>query len=153
MDEYDDDLDQVDEVGSQSGTEAPSEAAEDPRFKKLQNENRSLRERLRRTEIKAEHGEEIAGLIPPSLPLNEWADYAAKLASFRGATDPETPPQEAPAPAVQVDPEREERLAAVGQSRTGAAPDNEYDPKAIPDLIRTDPARAMALLKARHETR
>jgi hypothetical protein len=147
------DLDPGTEEEPGSGTSEPEAAPEDPRYKKLQQENRSLRDRLRRSEIEAEHGKEIAELIPASLPMKEWKDYAEKLSALKGpATQDETTQDEAPpVPDQGVRAEREQRLAAVGASRSpGNAPETPLSAKEIQELMQTDPSRGIRAAQAKY---
>lgn len=57
----------------------PDRDRSEKEFKKLQAENKSLRGRLRRTEIEARYGKDIADLIPGSLPMREWLEFAEKV--------------------------------------------------------------------------
>lgn len=145
----DDELDAP--IEANDGNEEPQAASEDPKYRKLQNENVNLRRRLRRTEIEAKHGEDVAALIPDSLPLNEWQGFAEKVVAFRGAQVPETTPDEAPEPPPVERQEREQRLAAVGASRTpGHADRGALSAREIQDLMRTDPAEGIKAAQAKY---
>jgi hypothetical protein len=145
---YDSDLDvREPEAGA---PEAPQAATESPDVRKLRQENRSLRERLRRSEVEAKHGAEVAGLIPPSLPLDEWEDYAAKLADFRQAPAP------APTESETVDAPSEERqateakLAAVVAPQATGTPQEILSAKEIGDLMKADPAAGLRAAQAKY---
>ncbi len=131
----------------------PAESGEDPRYKKLQHENRSLRDRLRRTEMVAEFGAEIVELIPPALPMKEWKGYAEKLQTFKGTAASETTQDEAPEPPPVERQEQEQRLAAVGASRTpGNASTEVKTAREIQELMSVDPAEGFKAAQAKYGT-
>ena len=122
--DFDDDLDQdVEEAPAAEQAQPPEE---DPTLKKLRSENRSLRTRLRRTELQAKYGEEVVGLIPEELPLKKWEPFAEQLSgrlTKQAEADPtETVTEEAP----KVEPPPEEKqLAAVSKGATTTGPATE----------------------------
>ena len=149
MSEYDeDDLDQgVEEAPEEV---APS-ASEDKELGKLRKENHSLRTRLRRTELEAEFGSDVAALVPDALPLKEWKEYAGKLVALKGpavstADQTDEATQEAPS---EEPSEVERRLATVGKvSPPGAAlPEELLTVAQIKELAKTDPDGAEALIR------
>jgi hypothetical protein len=117
----------------------------------LQNENRSLRERLRRSEIQAEHGEQIASLIPTSLPLNEWPEYAEKLSALiPKAPAPESADSEPANAPSEERTEREERLAAVAAPQATGTQPEVLSAKEIGELMKSDPAAGLRAANARY---
>jgi hypothetical protein len=129
-------------------TPAESAAADPAKLAKLQKENRSLRGRLRRAELGAEYGKDIAELVPDALPLKEWDAYAEKLVALRGQTGKEETPPEGEAPA-EPPTEAEQKLAVVSSASSAAAAgsDNPYrdmSAKEIGLLPEGERERAMA---------
>lgn len=148
MSEYDeDDLDQdVEEVPE----EVASSATDDKVLEKLRKENHSLRSRLRRSELEAEFGSDVAALVPDALPLKEWKEYAGKLVALKGpavstADQTDEATQEAPS---EEPSEVERRLATVGKvSPPGAAlPEELLTVAQIKELSKTDPEGAERLI-------
>jgi hypothetical protein len=152
----DDELNLDLDVGEPEADAAPAptgESGDDPRYRKLQNENRSLRERLRRSEIQAEHGEQIASLIPTSLPLNEWPEYAEKLSALiPKAPAPESADSEPANAPSEERTEREERLAAVAAPQATGTQPEVLSAKEIGELMKSDPAAGLRAANARYST-
>jgi len=122
MSENDDDLDQGSEETEEK--EEPSTGGGDtvPRnqYEKVQKEARSLRTRLRRTEVEAKYGKEVVELIPEELPLTKWDEYAEKLSTKlkpEPAAETDTPAEEKPEEATP----KEKKLAAVSTAQEGGA--------------------------------
>ena len=148
MDEYD--VDELDQDVEDNTEEVEASPVDDKALDKLRKENHSLRARLRRSELEAEFGSDVAALVPDALPLKEWKDYAAKLVALKGPavstadqTDDEVAeaPQEEPTPA-------EKRLATVGKvSPPGAAlPEELLTVAQIKELGKTNPEEATRLI-------
>jgi hypothetical protein len=141
----DDDLDQEVE------TPEPDEQAavrSDADWKKLQHENRSLRGRLRRSEIEAKHGKDVAELIPDEIPLSKWDEFAEKLAAKISVERPEDPVQQrevVPAPKEEPTPE-ERNLAAASGGTSGAPAAERISAKSWMEMNQSNPAEARRLL-------
>jgi hypothetical protein len=145
------DLDQVVEEPAEQVAEAPQGEATDPQLRKLKQENQSLRQRLRRTEIKATHGEKIAELIPDSMPLQEWPEYAEKLAALlpkdSGPAPTDSEPVDAPSEERQA---TEQKLAAVVAPQAAGTPTEILSGKEIGELMASDPAAGLRAAQAKY---
>lgn len=150
MSELDDDLDP--EV--EAATEAPSDTRSDADWKKLQQENRSLRSRLRRTEIEAKHGKDVAELIPDELPLTKWEEFAEKLAAKTQAERPVVPEQTETPETPKVEPTAEEtRLAAAADTTPPPSTQTSVATAAeIGELMRTNPAEGLKVAQRKYGT-
>jgi hypothetical protein len=106
--------------------EEPTEASPAPegeaKLKKLQQENVSLRRRLRRTELVTKHGQEIVDLIPDELPVTKWDQFAEKLSTRLAERAQEAPAGEAEQPAPEEEPTESEKKMAVLNKPTTASP-------------------------------
>lgn len=150
-------MDEFDEGLSPEGDDIP-EAPEpieppspDAKLKKLQNENRSLRTRLRRSELEAKHGKTVADLIPDEVPLTKWDEYAEKLAAFASERPEErTAGQEAEVPKEEPTPDEQKLAAATGATSGAGAATVEMTPREIRELGKADPVRAMQQIKAQY---
>jgi hypothetical protein len=153
--EYDLDLDGED--GTEE-TEAPTPAPSGPdvdwqkETEKARKEAHGLRERLRRSEIAAEYGKDVAELLPAGLPIKEWKGYAEKLTEFRGQ---QAPPAQASEDAPEAPPEEpteaEKQLAtASGGPATGTsqAAQERLTIAEMIELGKRDPAEAQARIAA-----
>lgn len=111
-----------------------------------------------RTTIQAGYDPEVAELVPKDLPPTEWKAYADRLIAFRGNTPNPTEkaeaeaPQEAEAPAEQL--QAEQRLATVAGQAPGtpAAQPGEMSGKDLMDLYKSDPAEATRRAIAKYQT-
>lgn len=146
MDEYAGD---VEEQGSEASLDSsePTGGAEDPKLKKLQQENRSLRARLRRSELVAKYGTEVVGLIPDELPITKWESFADTLATRLGSERTAEASSQTAEPAPSEEPTPEElRLASVTRSASGQAEGPAKMPFAEWRALRKkDPAAADAI--------
>lgn len=121
MDEYTEGVEEQDSEASDATPEASS-GSEDPRMKKLQAENRSLRARLRRSELTTRYGQEVVGLIPDELPITKWESFAETLATRLGSERTAEAPQQTTETAPSEEPTPEElRLASVAKGASGQA--------------------------------
>ena len=148
MDEYDDDLDQDVEEAAEEATPGN---LDEKALEKLRKENHSLRARLRRSELEAEFGSDVAALVPDALPLGEWKEYAGKLVALKGpavSTADQTEEATEEAPQEEASPV-EKRLATVGKvSPPGAAlPEELLTVAQVKELAKTDPEGAEALIR------
>lgn len=140
MDEYTDD-----EAQEASAEETPA-AIDDKYVRKLKDENQSLRQRLRRTELEANFGKDVVELIPEELPLSKWEEFAGKLAErMPKAVEAE---QTEPAPEDTSQEEEPTKLAAVATSPSSGAPTaGELMTTAeIKELAKSDPVAAARLM-------
>jgi hypothetical protein len=145
--EDDDELDQDVETPEAQGQTLPDRS--DAEWKKLQHENRSLRGRLRRSEIEAKHGKDVAELIPEEVPLSKWEDFAEKLAAKLSVERSEETQQreEAPAPKEELTPE-ERNLAAASGGTSGSPAAERISAKSWMELNQKNPAEARRLLNS-----
>ena len=126
-DEYaDEDLDQGQdpEVEEPDPVEEPVEGDSVPRaqYDKVVKEARTLRGKYRRAELAQEYGKEVLELVPPSLPLKDQQELAAKLSERLGqpaSTRLEQGTELTAEPAVEQPTEQERRAAALVQSGSG----------------------------------
>lgn len=126
-------MDENDEFEGQESEDTEQEApGEQPsleylqkREAKLAKENRSLRERLRRSELEAKHGKEIADFVAESgAPITNWESLAEKAAAFTPrATDQEPGEGGAPDEGQAPSSEDEQKLAALASKKGTAASD------------------------------
>jgi 16S rRNA C967 or C1407 C5-methylase (RsmB/RsmF family) len=136
-----------DEVLETSEQEAPA-AIDDKYVRKLKDENHSLRQRLRRTELEVNFGKDVVELIPEELPLAKWEEFAGRLAERMPKpappeqTEPEASTEE---PAQEAEPAG---LAAVTNAPAPgtAVPGELLTVKEIKELGKTDPVRATELI-------
>lgn len=148
MDEFDPDEAEQDEAPEGPAIEE-AEGVDPKRLTKLQNENRSLRVRLRRTELQAKFGPDISELVPDTLPLKEWEAFAEKLQDFKGpaAQTDQTESVEVEAPVEEPSP-AERQLAAVSRSSaTGGPAASRMSAREWMDLNQKSPGEAMKLLR------
>ncbi len=144
MDEYSDEESQEDfteEVSAERGFDEKD-------FRKLKQENQSLRQRLRRTELEANFGKDVVELIPEELPLSKWEEYAGRLAErLPKPAPPEQNEQAADEPSQEDEPAG---LAAVtNASAPGATlPEDLKTVAEIKELAKTDPVKANELIAA-----
>lgn len=139
----DDALDQ--DVETPEAPDTSSAVRSDADWKKLQTENRSLRSRLRRTEIEAKHGKDVADLIPDEVPLTKWDEFAERLAAKIQVERPEVKEHAEAESAPKEEPTPEElRLAAAAD--TTPAPSSQASAATaadIAELMRTNPAAGL----------
>jgi 16S rRNA C967 or C1407 C5-methylase (RsmB/RsmF family) len=137
--------DEAQEVSEEEGS-AP-EISENV-LRKLKQENHSLRQRLRRTELEANFGKDVVELIPEELPLSKWEEYAGKLAERLPKQAP--PEQNEPAPEEPSQEDEPTGLAAVtNASAPGASlPEDLKTVAELKELARTDPVKANDLIRA-----
>src|SRR3990167_3368595 len=139
------------DLESEDEDETTADETVDPaKYRKLQAENRSLRTRLRRSEIGAKYGSEVVELIPDELPLGKWEAFAEKLAG-RLKTDGAGPADETETAAVApVAPTPEaSRLGAVATGGSGAglvAPPRTYTPQEVRKIGLRDHAEALKII-------
>jgi hypothetical protein len=139
VDEY------TDEETPEVATEDPAPQTDDPALRKLKQENQSLRQRLRRTELEANFGKDVVELIPEELPLSKWEEFAGKLAERMPKDQAK---QDEPA-AEESAPEAEPAgLAAVSGASTPGTPiaGDPLTSAEIKELYKTDPVRASQLV-------
>ena len=156
-DTFDADLDLDGEVETEE-TEASTPAPSGPdvdwqkETEKARKEAHGLRERLRRTEIEAEYGKDVAALLPTGLPIKEWKDFAEKLTEFRNqAAPPAQASVETPEAPPEEPTEAEKQLAtASGGPATGTsqAAQERLTLKEMIELGQRDPAEAQARIAA-----
>lgn len=146
MDEY---TEGAEELGSEASDVSPEASAgsEDPKLKKLQAENRSLRARLRRSELVTRFGQEVVGLIPDELPITKWESFAETLSTRLGSERTVEAQQQTKEPAPSEEPTPEElRLASVQKGASGQAEGPAKMPFAEWRALRKkDPAAADAI--------
>jgi 16S rRNA C967 or C1407 C5-methylase (RsmB/RsmF family) len=130
-----------------SAEEAAPAAGDDSAMRKLKQENQSLRQRLRRTELEANFGKDVVEMIPEELPLSKWEEFAGKLAERLPKAQNQTEQNEPAAeePAQEAAPAG---LAAVsGASTSGAPLEPELLTRAeIKELYKSDPVKAGQLV-------
>jgi hypothetical protein len=151
----DDDLGQDAEVAEEAVQEPTELPSGDGKLKKLQNENRSLRTRLRRSEITAKHGSDVADLIPDELPLTKWDEFAEKVAAKITVERPEQATDKQDAEASKEEPTAEEQRLAAAASGANSGAGNataEMTPKEIAELGKTDPVRALEQIHSQYRT-
>lgn len=131
-------------------------ATDDGLVKKLKQENQSLRQRLRRSELEGTYGKDVVELIPEELPISKWEDFATKLQerlpkAQTEAPDQETSTNEPPAQAEEPEPAA---LAAVAK---GPAPGSAAAPvgadlsaKELGQLAKDDFAAFSAAISAKY---
>lgn len=143
MDEYSDE-----EALEAPDEEAPAQGLDDKEIRKLKQENQSLRQRLRRTELEANFGKNVVELIPEELPLSKWEEYAGKLAD--AIPKPAVPEQDEQAPEEASQEDEPTGLAAVTTaSAPGASlPEDLKTVAEIKELMKTDPVEANRLVAA-----
>src|SRR3990172_10503843 len=122
------------EVEEPDPVEEPVEGDSVPRaqYDKVVKEARTLRGKYRRAELAQEYGKEVLELVPPSLPLKDQQELAAKLSERLGQSVPTQIEQGAELtaePVVEQPTEQERRAAALVQSGSGQPP-----PPAITDV-------------------
>jgi 16S rRNA C967 or C1407 C5-methylase (RsmB/RsmF family) len=143
VDEYSDEESQEDFA---EGTSAPE--IDENLLRKLKNENQSLRQRLRRTELEANFGKDVVELIPEELPLSKWEEYAGKLAERLQKQEPPKQDEQAAAEASQED-EPTGLEAVTNASAPGASlPEDLKTVAEIKELMKTDPVKANELVNA-----
>ena len=130
-----------------SDQEDSGPVADDSALRKLKQENQSLRQRLRRTELEANFGKDVVELIPEELPLSKWEEYAGRLAERLQKPEPEQNAQAAEEPSQEDEPAG---LATVANaSMPGASlPEDLLTVAEMKDLIKTDPVKAQELITA-----
>jgi hypothetical protein len=109
-------------------------------YEKVVKAERSLRTRLRRTEMESEYGKDVVELVPATLPLKEQRALAAKLKERFGSQAAQTQPDESadasPEVATEQPTEQERRAAALVQPGSGGS---------VPGGVITDPKEAAAI--------
>ena len=145
MDEYTED-----DALEASEQEDSAAVADDKELRKLKQENQSLRQRLRRTELEANFGKDVVELIPEELPLSKWEEFAGKLAE-------RMPKAEAPEPeqneqAAEDSPPEDEPAGLAAVTKTPApgstSPEELKTVAEIKELAKTDPAEATRLINS-----
>jgi 16S rRNA C967 or C1407 C5-methylase (RsmB/RsmF family) len=142
VDEY------TDDEAQEASTEEQPAAIDDKYVRKLKDENQSLRQRLRRTELEANFGKDVVELIPEELPLSKWEEFAGKLAErMPKATPTEQNEPAAEEPTQEVAPSG---LAAVAATPSSGAPATEelMTTAEIKKLAKSDPQAAARLVNA-----
>lgn len=100
--------------------------------------------------IQSRYDPAVVELVPPSLPPQEWQEYADKLVAFRGEqaapVTPEPSSEEAQ-PEVEVP---AETLAGIVNGPSGSASGGTQflDRRQFLDLVKTDPVEAQRLFLA-----
>lgn len=127
-------------------TEAP-DAKPGPRdweaeARKARKEAQSLRSRLRRTEIEAKYGADVADLIPDSMPMREWDDFAEKLADRLAGSQTTSDPVDVVASNPEPTPEEQRLAAAAGTSGYSTSAAERPSAKEILELGRVSPGAA-----------
>jgi hypothetical protein len=142
----------VDEYDEESAPEVETEteaSTDDKEVRKLKQENQSLRQRLRRTELEGDFGTKIAEVVAKSgRPVNEWADYAAEIK----ALIPEVAPEATTEPAAE-EPSQEDEPTGLAAVTKATAPNSatageQLTVAQIKELAKTDPIAANALVAA-----
>ena len=142
----------MDDLTDDSGLEPEAEdaapdPADDSAVRKLKQENQSLRQRLRRTELEANFGKDVVELIPEELPLSKWEEFAGRLAERfpKAESQPKQDEQAAEVSAPEVEPAG---LAAVSGASTPGTPiaGEPLTRAEIKELYKTDPVRASQLV-------
>jgi hypothetical protein len=136
-----------------SAEETAPAAGDDSAMRKLKQENQSLRQRLRRTELEANFGKDVVELIPEELPLAKWEEYAGRLAER--LQKPEQTKAETPeaAPETPEVPEPAAGLKAVATNQPASTPvahGTDLTSREIGDLYKTDPAAFKRALQAKY---
>jgi hypothetical protein len=144
-----DEPDEEQEQEEQETEPAGDVASLQRQLKKKNQENHSLRVRERRAVLTTEYGKEVAELIPATLPLKEWKDYAEKLAALKGPASEQKTTQEQEATQEEVPEEEpseaEKRLATAGTGSslgTSATGSSTMEAGEILKLGKKDPERA-----------
>lgn len=145
---YDDDPDQGPGASQTNTDELVALKAKLAEFEK---DNFTLRDKVRRTDLRAKYGEDIAELVPEQLPPEKWDEFAEKLSALKKPEKEATQAEEAPEEAVKDKPVPEGLKAATGAtpSPTQARPNAELTNKQIAELGRTDPVAAWQEIQAR----
>lgn len=144
MDDY---TDEVAPEATETEQPEPSFDENHPRYKQLRQENQSLRQRLRRTELEANFGKEIVELVPEELPLDKWEEFAGRLAERLSKPEApeagqETPPEPAPQEDVRTDVGTVTGAPAPGTQAAGEL----MTVAQIKELAKTDPVTANQLI-------
>ena len=144
MDEYTED--EAPEVSEQETAPA---VPDDKELRKLKQENQSLRQRLRRTELEANFGKDVVELIPEELPLSKWEEFAGRLSERMPKQEAQTEQNE---PAPEDAPQEvapQSGLAAVAQAPSVGKPASEglLTVAEIKELGKTDPIKANDLIR------
>lgn len=149
-----DDLDLDVELEELEATVAPPSGSEvdwQREAEKARKEAHGLRDRLRRSEIEAEHGKVIAELIHSSIPMKDWKDYAEKLSALKGpatATDQQTTSESAE-PAQEQPSEDDKKLSqALKGSATGTPATDKVSALQWMSLRQNNPSEADRLLRS-----
>lgn len=144
MDDYTED-----DAPEASEQEDSAPVAEDKELRKLKQENQSLRQRLRRTELEANFGKDVVELIPEELPLSKWEEFAGKLAERM--PKPEAPPEQNEQ-AAEDSPQEDEPAGLAAVTKTPAPgstlPEELKTVAEIKELAKTDPAEATRLINS-----
>lgn len=134
------------------------EASGDGLVKKLKQENQSLRQRLRRSELEGTFGKDVVELIPEELPISKWEDFATKLQerlpkAVEAAPEQETSTTEPEAASQEDEPTG---LAAVAKAPApGTAPGSanaDLSATELGKLATDDPAAFSAAIAAKYRT-
>jgi hypothetical protein len=142
------DLD-TDEVEAQ-GAETPAPPADDltKKIARLEADNFKLREERRRADFIQRHGDEVAELVPPSLPADEAETLAERLKERLAVAQPvqteqatEEAPREEPTP-------QEIALAAVSKGSEGSSSSpSRPTPEEALELVKNNPDELPRLKK------
>lgn len=144
--EVDEDEDDDQIVPAVEGDTVPRE-----QYEKAVKAERSLRTRLRRTEMESEYGKDVVELVPTTLPLKEQKALAAKLKERLGSQAATTPADEsadASTETPEVEPtEQERRAAALVQQGSGSTSSGPMSAAEWRDVAKKDPALGQQLLE------
>lgn len=148
----DDDIDQhTEEPDDRAAPDWETEA------RKARREAHSLRRRLRRTEIEARFGRDVAELIPDELPIHKWDEFAGMIAArLPQPVEEAARPDEDVAPTLEPTPE-ERRIAAAFAGGTsgyhGEADIGTLSAKEIMELGKENPALAARQIQQQYRNR
>lgn len=154
MDEYDDSEERDSEDDEADGQLPPAEGETVSRaqYEKAVKEARSLRTKLRRTEMEAEFGAEVLEMIPADLPLKQQKALAGTIKTKLDALTAQATPADGSAENSDADQgqptEEEQRLAAVTSAgSTGTQTGQIYSAKEWAALSKVDPVQGQKLLE------